>query len=70
MNPQAPKRLAQRFKAHGFASPSFDEFALSRMKGVAIQAKTRRLASKAATKTDDFVCYATIGYVSLLSKRL
>jgi hypothetical protein len=26
-------------KAHGFASPSFDGFALSRMKGVAIQAR-------------------------------
>ena len=30
---------AQKVKAHGFASPSFDGFALSRMKGVAIQAR-------------------------------
>jgi hypothetical protein len=30
---------AARLKAHGFAPPSFDEFALSRMKGVAIRAR-------------------------------
>src|SRR5436309_1952033 len=37
---------AQKVKAHGFASPSFDGYALSGMKGVAIQARQKRLAPK------------------------
>lgn len=49
---------AQKVKAHSFASPSFDGFALSRMKGVVDPGNdiTARLA--VATKTDDCVCFA------------
>ena len=47
-------------KAHSFASPSFGGFALSRMKGVAVRARTARLAPDNAAKTGTIVCYATL----------
>jgi len=48
---------AQKVKAHRFASPSFDGFALSRMKGVAIQAMTFRLAPRLPPKpATSFAC--------------
>jgi hypothetical protein len=43
-------------KAHRFASPSFDGFALSRMKGVFDPGEGVRLASKFAAKTGKLVC--------------
>src|SRR5262245_35548925 len=47
----------QGFKAHGFASPLFSGFALSRMKGVAIQARREDLPPKPPQKlTASFAC--------------
>jgi len=46
---------AQQREAHSFASSPFDEFALSRVKGVLDPGKTRGLASKIAAKTGNFV---------------
>jgi hypothetical protein len=51
MNPRTfLRRPAQGFKAHGFASPLFSGFALSRMKGVAIQARRAGLPPKPPQK--------------------
>ena len=50
-----------RSKAHGFASSPFDEFALSRMKGVAIQARREDLPPDEATKTGTPGCFETLG---------
>jgi hypothetical protein len=44
-------------KARGFAPPAFADFALSRMKGVVIQARRRGLPPKVATKTGHPVCF-------------
>ena len=47
--PRTQRTLRARprgFKAHGFASPLFSGFALSRMKGVAIQARRESLPPK------------------------
>src|SRR5579862_9242474 len=52
--------LAQKVKAHGFASPSFDGFALSRMKGVAIQARQKRLAPKSSPKLTASFAYRNL----------
>jgi hypothetical protein len=46
-SPAATRRASARRKTRSFAPPSFGGFALSRMKGVVIQAATRRLASDA-----------------------
>jgi hypothetical protein len=54
------KTASREVKAHRFASPSFDGYALSRMKGVSIQAKAIRLASKIAAKTGKLVCLLQI----------
>src|SRR4051794_19663130 len=43
-----------------FASPPRGDFALSRMKGVAIRAGYLDLLPKAATKTGGLVCYSTL----------
>ena len=43
-------------KAHSFASPSFDGFALSRMKGVLNPRETLRSAPVTAAKTGNTVC--------------
>jgi hypothetical protein len=48
------KQPAQRTKAHGFASPSLDGYALSRMKGV-FDPGVRTLAPAAVTKADGHV---------------
>src|SRR5262249_25408904 len=49
--------FAGRSKAHSFASPSFDGFALSRMKGVGDPGGTSRLATAPTTKTGEIVRY-------------